>query len=324
MSGRDRLAALLHLTERLSAEQSLERALGMITSAAIELLPASHASIRVLDASRTVLLASARSGEGTDNPSMALRRGEGIAGWVLEQGSALRIDDVHADPRFVPQSGQGFAIASILAAPLLSGGRAVGVLSLSSSTPSAFTPDDELFARLLANCSAPLIERSRLERLAMTDDLTLAFNARYFMPRLREEILGAGPPGPSLLLMDLDLFKTVNDTHGHAAGDRVLREFADRVRASTRRVDILVRRGGDEFALLMPSTSLEQARSIAFRIQGFVGSTAIDVDAVTVRQTVSIGVAAWDGDESAEALEERADKALYEAKRAGRNRIVAA
>jgi diguanylate cyclase (GGDEF)-like protein len=324
LSSHDRLAALLSLTERLSAEQSLERALRMITDAAVEVLPADHASIRVLDPSRTVLLASARSGAGTENPSVALRRGEGISGWVLEYACAARVEDVHSDARFVPQSRQGFAIGSVLAAPLLSGGHAVGVLSLSSATPAAFSADDELFARLLANCSAPLIERARLERLAMTDDLTLAFNARYFLPRLREEIGGAAAMGPSLLLMDLDFFKSVNDTHGHPAGDRVLREFADLVRATTRRVDVLVRRGGDEFALLMPSTSLEQARSIASRIQATIESSPVDVGSAKVKQTVSIGVATWDGSETVEAFERRADTALYEAKRAGRNCVVAA
>ena len=101
----------------------------------------------------------------------------------------------------------------------------------------------------------------------MFDDTTMAFNHRYLAPRLVEEMERAGRSGGdvSLLYLDLDHFKAVNDKHGHAAGDAVLRMFADRVRRAVRRVDVLVRRGGEEFVLIMPQTGATQAHAISTR-----------------------------------------------------------
>jgi diguanylate cyclase (GGDEF)-like protein len=122
--------------------------------------------------------------------------------------------------------------------------------------------------------------------------------------------------------MDLDHFKDVNDEHGHAAGDRVLREFADRVRTATRVQDGLVRWGGEEFVLVMPDTDAARALQVAERIREGLASDPIAVsEGVVVEQTVSIGVSTWDGAESAGALVERADRAMYAAKRAGRDRV---
>jgi len=256
----DPLSTLLRLTESLSCAGSLESALGAVTDAALLMLAADHASVRLIDPTHTTLLASARSGRGSAHPQVSLRSGEGVAGWVLEHGQPVRIEDVAQDARFKPAAGQGFAIRSMVAAPLCSGGMVVGVLSASSALPGAFGQRDELVVQLLANCSVPPLERARLERLAMTDELTLAFNARYLRGHLRGVVESAsGEAGPSLLPLDLDSFKEVNDTCGHAGGDLVLRGFADRVRALTRQLDVLARLGGDEFALIMPAATLEQA-----------------------------------------------------------------
>jgi two-component system cell cycle response regulator len=316
----DPISVLLRLTEALTSAASLEIALGAVTEAAIQLLPADHASVRLLDATHTTLLASARAGRGTSHPQVALRSGEGIAGWALETGQPVRVDDVRLDARFKPASGQGFAIRSMVAAPLCASGKVVGVLSASSPEAGAFAARDERLAQLLANCSVPPLERARLERLAMTDELTLAFNARYLRSQLARALEeGRDEPGPSLLLIDLDDFKQVNDTLGHAAGDAVLRGFADRVRATVRQLDALVRRGGDEFALVMPATTREQARSVAERLRRILAEEPFDVGGARVVQTVSIGVATWDGSESPESLEARADRALYAGKSRGRN-----
>jgi diguanylate cyclase (GGDEF)-like protein len=173
----------------------------------------------------------------------------------------------------------------------------------------------------------PALDRARLARLAVTDAQTLAFNHRVLLPRLTEEMERAQRYviPLSYLLMDLDHFKQVNDTHGHAAGDRVLREFADRVRALVRRPDVLVRRGGEEFVLIMPHTTEPQARIVAERIRQHLESRPLHgADDLEIPQTVSIGVATWNGRDSAQELDQRADAAMYEAKRAGRNRVMVA
>lgn len=329
MQGRaDPIAALLALTERLAREAPLEAHLASVTDAALVLLPADHASIRIVDASGDELLACARSGAGTDHHSLPLRKGEGVAGWVLANARAALVRDTRSDERFLQASGQGFAIGSLVAAPLVHGGRAIGVLSASSSVPRAFDDSHERLVRLLAACSVPALERARLVRLAVTDDLTLAYNGRYLLPRLEQELerarAAAGAP-VSVAMLDLDHFKRVNDTYGHARGDGVLRAFADRVRDKTRRSDLLVRRGGEEFVLVLPATDAARALALAERIRLAVGGEPMPVgDGATVVQTVSAGVATWDGAESAEALLHRADVALYEAKGAGRDRVIAA
>jgi len=318
------LLVLLQLTEQLTDGRPLEDALRAVTDATLSILPGDHASIRLLDASRTQLLASARSGTGHEAPTVAFGTGEGISGWVLAHGEPARVVDVRKDERYVPHPQQGFAIRSMVVEPLMSEGAPIGVLSVSSPEVNSFSQTDELLARLLANCSVAPIQRARLERLAVTDDLTVTFNARYLSTRLVEEIERARRAGTALsvLWMDLDHFKRVNDTHGHAAGDQVLRAFADRVRAATRRVDILVRRGGEEFVLLMPSTSGAQAKVIAERVRATVGDAPIELaDRARVTQTVSIGVVTWNGRETPEALQQRADETMYYAKQRGRNRV---
>jgi diguanylate cyclase (GGDEF)-like protein len=324
-TNRHALLTLLDLTQNLTDEHPLEDSLRMVTHAALELVPGDHASIRLLDGTHTELLSGARSGAGEAMPPMTFRRGEGMIGWVVEHRAGVRVGDVEKDHRFKPATElrTKFEIRSIVAEPLWSAGNVIGVVSVSSPNLHAFTADHELLARLLANCSAPPIERVRLRRLAMTDDLTLAFNQRYLAPRFYEEIERARRTGSdvSVLLMDLDHFKKVNDQYGHDVGDAVLRMFADRVRSLVRKMDIFIRRGGEEFNLVMPGTSLDHARATAERIRARMSDSPFDVAGRRISQTVSIGIATWNGDEAPEELQRRADMAMYRAKENGRNRV---
>lgn len=321
------LDVLLSLTARLTDDRPLEEFLKAVTDATLDVLEADHASIRLLDASGTALLTGARSGLGEHAPPAEFLRGVGVLGWVVEQGLAARIDDVEQDPRWIPSDRQTFAIRSLLAVPLYAGGQVTGVLAASSAATQAFKDDSQLLLQLLANCSAPAIERARLRRLAMFDDLTMAFTQRYLGPRLSEELerTRRGSGDVSVLYMDLDNFKAVNDAYGHAAGDAVLRIFAQRVRAAVRRIDALFRRGGEEFILVMPATGAPQAVVTAERVLRVLRESPIVLDdGRVVQQTVSIGAATWDGRELPAQLEHRADQAMYEAKRQGRDRVVAA
>jgi two-component system cell cycle response regulator len=320
------LEVLLQLTAQLTDDRPLEEFLKAVTDAALDLTAADHSSIRLLDTARTALLSGARSGTGQGDRPMDFRRGEGVLGWVVEHGEPVRIDDVARDSRWLTSKTQQFAVKSIVAEPLWSSGEVIGVLACTSPSPGTFRPEDQLLVRLLANCSAPPIERARLRRLAMFDDITMAFNYRYLVPRLVEEMERASRSGGdvSLLYMDLDHFKSVNDSYGHAVGDAVLKMFADRVRKAVRRVDVLVRRGGEEFVLIMPQTSATQAHATGNRIQQNLHVEDLEADGVHIHQTVSIGVATWDHRESPEQLEKRADEAMYEAKKLGRDRVVVA
>jgi diguanylate cyclase (GGDEF)-like protein len=318
------LEVLLQLTAQLTDDRPLEEFLKAVTDATRDLISADHASIRLLDTSRTALLSGARSGTGEGDRPMQFKRGDGVLGWVVDNGQPVRIDDVEHDTRWLRGRAQAFTVRSLMAEPLWSSGEVIGVLSVTSPERARFGEDDQLFLRLVANCSAPPIERARLRRLAMFDDITMAFNHRYLVPRLVEEMERASRAAGdvSVLYMDLDHFKSVNDKFGHAVGDAVLRVFADRVRKAVRRVDILVRRGGEEFVLIMPATGATQAHATGQRIQQTLSAEPFDLEGVRIHQTVSIGVATWDKRETPEQLERRADDAMYEAKRLGRNRVV--
>ena len=320
------LQTLVDLTTKLLEEAPLEVILNLVTNAAVQLLPAEHASIRVLDESGTKLLCGARSGTAVSEKPMSFRVGEGIMGWVVKHGSLARVNDGMKDGRFKKPQRQGFEVRSLLVVPLRISGHSLGVLGLTSSYLGAFTREHEPIAILLANCAAPVIAKARLERLALMDHNTMAFNQRYLFPRLRQEIHRARRYGHDLavLMMDLDHFKSVNDRHGHAAGDLALQIFADRVRDTVRLSDVLVRRGGEEFVLIAPNADIPAASLVAERIRSKMSETAIELsNDESLVQTVSIGVVNWNGAEDERELEARADAAMYEAKRLGRNRVVA-
>jgi diguanylate cyclase (GGDEF)-like protein len=320
---RQPLEVLLELTRLLGGERTLEEALQATSDAALEMLPCDHASLRLFDERRRELLSTARAGTGASEAPASFRVGEGVLGIVADTGRAALVTDTATDPRF-EQRTTGFSVGSLVAAPLIAGGRVVGVLSASAAEPESFVERDRDLAQLLANCAAPAIETARLERLAVTDDLTRAYNHRYLSSRLPEEVGRARRYGDgfSLLMMDLDHFKRVNDTHGHGVGDEVLRGFVDRVRAEVREADVLIRRGGEEFVLLMPSTDAGEARAVADRIRARVAERPIvTATGGDVPLTVSIGIATWGADEPGHRLEARADAALYRAKSAGRDRV---
>jgi diguanylate cyclase (GGDEF)-like protein len=173
------------------------------------------------------------------------------------------------------------------------------------------------------------LAHEQLRHLSETDHLTGAHNRRYVMERLRAaaEALHAGAAGPfALALIDVDNFKQVNDHHGHLAGDEVLRRLASACRERLRPGDTFARFGGEEFALLMPSTPLEEAAALLERLREQVAALAIDWPEGRLAVTVSIGVAspllaAPDAGAQMQAMLRRADEALYRAKREGKNRV---
>jgi len=164
--------------------------------------------------------------------------------------------------------------------------------------------------------------------MAITDQLTGLHNRRYMSRHLDNLVSNAGASGKALafLIMDIDYFKAVNDAHGHDMGDEVLREFARRISANVRGIDLACRYGGEEFVVVMPDTDMSFAFAVAERLRKSVESTMFDISRPPGKLpvTISIGIAASEGPgDSAEKLLHRADQALYRAKRDGRNRVVA-
>jgi two-component system cell cycle response regulator len=163
--------------------------------------------------------------------------------------------------------------------------------------------------------------------MAITDQLTGLHNRRYMARHLDTLMKNATQAKPiSFLIMDIDYFKSVNDTHGHDMGDEVLREFAARVSANVRGIDLACRYGGEEFVVVMPDTDTGFAFSVAERLRQSVEATPVPISRAPhkLNVTVSIGIASSNGGpDTSEALLHRADQALYRAKREGRNRVIA-
>lgn len=179
----------------------------------------------------------------------------------------------------------------------------------------------------LREMTASLSARSvTLEQAALTDGLTGMQNRRYFDDALREyleEFQRIGKP-VGLMILDLDHFKEVNDTHGHDVGDEALRAVANCLKDLTRYHDVVARLGGEEFAIVAPNMDNDLLMKLAERIRKAIAAMAIQSGNVRLRITTSVGLAIWDGKESADQFYRRADSCLYQAKRLGRNRVCAA
>ena len=210
--------------------------------------------------------------------------------------------------------------------PLRPGGRDIGLLAVTKTQGEGFGETElHLLDALDAHVSVAL-ENARLYSLAITDGLTRAYTLRYFQQAFQDEVARYKRYGQklSLLMIDIDDFKRVNDTHGHPAGDEALRHVVRVLKESVREVDVVCRYGGEEFAVILPNTDSKAAAVVAERIRSAAEAHEFQVAAgVSLGVTLSVGVSCCpsDGDAMRELIE-AADSALYRAKRGGKNRVV--
>ena len=249
------------------------------------------------------------------------------AQWVMRHGTELLSRDLAKD------SGKPGVTGSAIAFPLVCRNRTVGVLVGLDPLPSAAVPSISpalsLAIRSILEPPAIALDNAlslqRTEAVSVTDDLTGLYNSRYLNLVLRRESKRASRSGRplSLLFMDLDGFKGVNDTHGHLAGSKALVEAAVIIRGSARETDVAARFGGDEFSVILPDTGREGAVSVAERIRERINASQfLASDGLSIHLTASIGVATLpDVAASAEELLRAADVAMYRVKDAGKNGI---
>ncbi|MCP3980029.1 MAG: sensor domain-containing diguanylate cyclase [bacterium] len=250
--------------------------------------------------------------------------GNGVLNYISGERSGVRLDSIAKAARSAlmvevvdPES------RSALIVPLLVGERAIGLLSIQSRREGAFDHHQLSLLTTIAQQAAAAMENARHYRMATVDALTGFYNRDYFFQRLEDEYRRASRYAArfSLLMMDLDGFKGLNDTHGHIAGDQYLQAVGDTIRAQLRQADMAGRFGGDEFCILLPETDFAGACAIAERIREAISRRAIGVNGTTLRATASIGVAAFPEHDAGAPrdLMKRADAALYRAKRQGRD-----
>ncbi len=261
---------------------------------------------------------------------------------AIETNETVLINNVFEDPLTRPFAQKlrdsDIHLQSLLVIPMVLSDPNIGSFLLRAARSTGpFTEREVSFCQIVAGAAANALERTyllesiqraneQLEYLAVTDGLTGLYNHRFFRERLEEEFERARRYDLPLscLILDIDDFKKVNDTHGHLQGDLILREIAVRTSQMVRKSDIVARYGGEEFVVVMPQTGIEGARSQADRIRKDIGHRPYEGLPEDTRITVSIGVAEYDRETmlDCEALIRAADGALYEAKRTGKDRVL--
>jgi diguanylate cyclase (GGDEF)-like protein len=254
-----------------------------------------------------------------------------VARWVIHSGEAFSTENLRGDSRV-----RGESIGAALALPLLGRDRRVGALigfdDAAASQKPRLAPGLLRAVNLLLEPAAMALDSAlllkRAEELSVTDDLTQLYNSRYLNLVLRRETKRASRSGRplSLLFIDLDGFKGVNDNHGHLSGSRALVEAAGLIRGSARETDVVARFGGDEFAVILPDTGGEGAYAVGERVRDRVAAHSFLADrGLNLHLTASVGVATLpDVAASAEELVAAADQAMYQVKDSGKNGIQAA
>lgn len=254
-------------------------------------------------------------------------RPDGLTNSVARSGEAAFIGDARNHPLYA--DGAYPDLRSIASLPLRFEGEVVGVMNVGYIRLHQFDDEEIRLLSTLADAAAVTVNNAamheRILRLAVTDELTGLANRRRFLEVLRSEMHRARRYGRplTLLMVDLDRLKQINDENGHAAGDAMLRGVAHCMRSSVRDTDMPARLGGDEFAVLLPETGGDAAVTIAERIRAGVENFKVVMDSATVRSTVSIGlVSRSPGDlHDLPSFIRLADDALYRSKTMGRNAV---
>jgi diguanylate cyclase (GGDEF)-like protein len=253
--------------------------------------------------------------------------GEGFAGWIAQHGRAATVSNTADDPRVSIIDPDLANPASMAGAPLIYEGKVRGAITLSKAGTNQFDENALRLLEIIAAQAALVFDRARLYRQlrleATTDPVVRLWNRRYLLERFREEQSRAVRSGQPLscMIMDIDRFKRINDTHGHDAGDVVLRSLAALLRRLTRTEDIVARYGGEEFCILLPASSLVGTAQLAERLRAAIERHRLPEKAGVPSITVSIGLAELLPDDAATEMFTRADHAMYAAKAAGGNQV---
>src|SRR5580700_7149805 len=260
-----------------------------------------------------------------------LKVGEGIAGWVAKHGEQVVLSDVESDPRFAKRIDEAThcQTRSVICVPLRSRLRVLGVIQLVNADISQFSEQEIFFLQALCDYAAIAIENARwvekIQELTITDDCTGLYNARHLYKTLETEVYRSSRFGYefSVLFIDLDRFKHVNDTHGHLIGSKLLAEIGYLVKAQLRLIDFAFRYGGDEFVVLLPQTGKDQALVVAKRLRDALRASSFCGDeGLNLNVRASIGLATYPHDaRDAHDIIRQADEMMYLVKNTTRDNI---
>ncbi len=286
------------------------------------------------DESGSDLWYSVAVGKGCESVNaLRLRSGESLARWVIEHGEPLIIGDVGRDPQIRPESKDDFfdSPCAVVCMPVRTSGDVLGIMQLVNADMQVYEKS-QMLLQALADYAAIAIENARavnrIQELSITDDCTGLYNARHLATVLAEEVHRSQRFGYefSLLFLDLDHFKRVNDEHGHLIGSKLLAQVGQVLRENLRLVDSGFRYGGDEFVIVLPQTEKDAALVVAQRLlTAFRSRQWLTRQGLSVRLRASIGIASYPEDAiTAQAIVERADQLMYQVKQSGRDNVAVA
>jgi diguanylate cyclase (GGDEF)-like protein len=292
-------------------------------------------SLLMVDEGKDELYFAIAVGDASETlKSIRLKVGEGIAGWVARNGEPLIVPDVYSDPRFAKRIDEmtKWETRSIICVPLKAKHRVLGVIQLINVSMKFFGENELFFLQSLCDYAAIAIDNARaverIQELTITDDCTGLYNARHLYKTLEAEVYRSARFGYefTVLFIDLDHFKQVNDTYGHLIGSKLLAEIGNIIKQNLRLIDYAFRYGGDEFVVLLPQTSKDAALNVAkrllevFRITQFLGEVNMSLN---IR--ASIGMASYPEDaKSAHEIIRQADEMMYLVKNTSRDNIAVA
>jgi diguanylate cyclase (GGDEF)-like protein len=323
--------AAYELARELAAVSGLREVCELAVRAVVKTLPCRLATFAVPTDQGNLTIVATHGYPVTLTEHLRISPGAGIIGAVYQKGVPMRVEDVTTLPGFERRRTR-YRTKSFAAVPVTAGSDVMGVVCVTDRDgDAALSVDDVADLGILLAPVALALMRERTQRqaqfyaqAAIVDPSSGLFNRPYFQSRLQEELQRSTRQNTpvSLLMLDIDSFKSINDTFGHLAGDTVIKDVADILKSSVRVFDVCARYGGEEFAVVMPGSSLESATAIAERIRQRIHSYhSTDRALSALRVSVSIGVAESGPLGSVRQVIEHADSALYAAKRAGKNRV---
>jgi len=329
----DDLLVFHKLARSLTSTLDLKSILRTILEYMDQFIDAELWALLILDPNRNELYyASKDGGEDPRLKDLRVRVGEGLAGWVALHGETLIIPEAAHDPRLASAAtGNTFTVRSAIGLPIRGRKGTHGVLEILNPRIHDQSDYSVAFLHILADYAAIAIENAQdvahAQQLTITDDVTGLFNARHLYTVLAHELEVSKKESKnlSLVFLDLDRFKLVNDRHGHLVGSDLLGRVGRRLREASRATDICFRYGGDEFVILMPDTSREEAFRLAKSIHAHLAAEPFAVGKdLSLQVSASAGVATYPGDgRSVHAILGAADKRMYSVKSNGRGRVEA-
>jgi diguanylate cyclase (GGDEF)-like protein len=327
-----RLAILTDIVKTANSILEPRKVIELIMAKIQELIPSEAWSMLMVDEEKQELTFELALGAKAKDVSVfRVKMGEGVAGWVAQTGKPAIVNDTGKDPRFTRKfdTKTQFQTRSILCAPLISRGRTIGVVEIINRLGGRFVQADLDMLLTLVDPCAIAIENAilfqRTEQLTITDDLTKLFNSRYLNLYISREIKRCKRHGIplSVIFLDLDGFKGINDAYGHLAGSGTLAEVGAILAEAVRESDILARYGGDEFVVVLPETPPAGALVIAERLRKAIESHSfLQSQGLAARISASFGIASYpDHALTPEGLIQKADQAMYRVKERDKNGI---